>query len=105
MRDCGAPGRIRTCDLWLRRPTLYPAELRAPGIPNVESDSQFVGEWEVAIRFPMRIGIPNPIPNANLESESEFEFESTVPNPIPIVVSIANSNPNRSLESDSEFES
>ena len=26
---CGAPGRIRTCDLWLRRPTLYPAELRA----------------------------------------------------------------------------
>ena len=27
---CGAPGRIRTCGLWLRRPTLYPAELRAP---------------------------------------------------------------------------
>ena len=26
---CSAPGRIRTCDLWLRRPTLYPAELRA----------------------------------------------------------------------------
>ena len=26
----GAPDRIRTCDLWLRRPTLYPAELRAP---------------------------------------------------------------------------
>jgi hypothetical protein len=26
----GAPGRIRTCGLWLRRPTLYPAELRAP---------------------------------------------------------------------------
>lgn len=26
----GAPGRIRTCDLWLRRPTLYPTELRAP---------------------------------------------------------------------------
>ena len=23
--------RIRTCDLWLRRPTLYPTELRAPG--------------------------------------------------------------------------
>ena len=31
LRD-GAPGRIRTCDLWLRRPTLYPAELRAPWI-------------------------------------------------------------------------
>ena len=27
--DVGAPGRIRTCGLWLRRPTLYPAELRA----------------------------------------------------------------------------
>ena len=25
----GAPERIRTFDLWLRRPTLYPAELRA----------------------------------------------------------------------------
>ena len=25
----GAPDRIRTCDFWLRRPTLYPAELRA----------------------------------------------------------------------------
>src|SRR5205085_11602445 len=24
----GAPDKIRTCDLWLRRPTLYPAELR-----------------------------------------------------------------------------
>src|SRR6056297_2237823 len=29
----GAPDRIRTCDLRLRRPTLYPAELRAPMIP------------------------------------------------------------------------
>jgi hypothetical protein len=26
---CGAPGRIRTCGLRLRRPSLYPAELRA----------------------------------------------------------------------------
>ena len=25
----GPPERIRTSDLWLRRPTLYPAELRA----------------------------------------------------------------------------
>ena len=24
----GTPGTIRTCDLWLRKPTLYPAELR-----------------------------------------------------------------------------
>ncbi len=27
----GAPGKIRTCDLWLRKPTLYPAELRVLG--------------------------------------------------------------------------
>ena len=25
-----APGRARTCDLWIRSPLLYPAELRAP---------------------------------------------------------------------------
>src|SRR3954468_20685738 len=29
-----APGRIRTCGLWLRRPTLYPAELRAHMPPD-----------------------------------------------------------------------
>ena len=28
----GAPDRIRTCDLRLRRPTLYPAELRARNV-------------------------------------------------------------------------
>ena len=27
-RSFGAPGRIRTCGLWIRNPTLYPAELR-----------------------------------------------------------------------------
>src|SRR5262245_9966604 len=27
--EFGAPGRARTCNLWLRRPTLYPVELRA----------------------------------------------------------------------------
>src|SRR5690349_17730622 len=27
----GAPDRIRTCDLCLRRAALYPAELRVPG--------------------------------------------------------------------------
>ncbi len=27
----GAPGGIRTPDQWLRKPLLYPAELRAPG--------------------------------------------------------------------------
>src|ERR1700730_18591746 len=28
----GAPDRSRTCDLWLRKPTLYPTELRAPAV-------------------------------------------------------------------------
>src|ERR1700730_2053366 len=28
--EAGAPDRIRTCDLRLRRATLYPAELRVP---------------------------------------------------------------------------
>ena len=28
-RKNGAPGAIRTPDLWFRRPTLYPAELQA----------------------------------------------------------------------------
>ncbi len=31
-RKSGAPKRIRTSDLWLRRPTLYPTELRALSI-------------------------------------------------------------------------
>ncbi len=30
-RKAGAPGRIRTCDLRIRSPLLYPAELRARG--------------------------------------------------------------------------
>ena len=30
-RKSGAPDRIRTCGLRLRRPSLYPAELRARG--------------------------------------------------------------------------
>ena len=29
--EIGAPGRIRTCDLRLRKPSLYPTELRARG--------------------------------------------------------------------------
>jgi hypothetical protein len=41
----GAPGGSRTHDLWLRRPTLYPAELQAHfkcGIRNAEFGSRFV---------------------------------------------------------------
>ena len=32
----GGPGRIRTCDLRIRSPLLYPAELRAPLILKSE---------------------------------------------------------------------
>ena len=33
-RSANAPGRIRTCDLRIRSPLLYPAELRAPDTIN-----------------------------------------------------------------------
>ncbi len=33
--EIGAPDKIRTCDLCLRRATLYPAELRVPEFPLV----------------------------------------------------------------------
>src|SRR4029453_14125813 len=35
----GAPDRIRTCDLCLRRATLYPTELRVPRRPNLAKGS------------------------------------------------------------------
>ncbi len=31
-KDFGAPGRTRTCNIRLRRPVLYPVELRAPRV-------------------------------------------------------------------------
>jgi hypothetical protein len=34
----GAPGRTRTCGHRLRRPTLYPAELRGPGRAERSAD-------------------------------------------------------------------
>src|SRR3972149_1587894 len=34
----GAPGRTRTCDPRLRRPVLYPPELRAPSVMVAEAD-------------------------------------------------------------------
>src|SRR5512134_1569410 len=46
-RQCpGAPDRSRTCDLWLRKPTLYPTELRAH-----ESESYRAGRTSVQPRF------------------------------------------------------
>src|SRR5512134_3350851 len=45
-RNSGAPDRSRTCDLWLRKPTLYPTELRAH-----ESESYRAGRTSVQPRF------------------------------------------------------
>src|SRR5881397_2387739 len=46
--DCfGAPDRIRTCGLRLRRPSLYPAELRAQ---NLDSRTWRIGDlvtWRI----------------------------------------------------------
>src|SRR5947209_11880113 len=36
--SAGAPGRTRTCDPRLRRPSLYPAELRGPGSGRPDSN-------------------------------------------------------------------
>jgi hypothetical protein len=69
----GAPGRIRTCGLWLRRPTLYPAELRAHWgvlrisgfrilIPNTNSDSDSYSAIRI-VAAPIR-------PESESESES-----------------------------------
>jgi hypothetical protein len=33
----GAPGRGRTCDLWFRKPTLYPTELQAHSLFKVKT--------------------------------------------------------------------
>ena len=37
----GTPGRIRTYDLWLRKPTLYPAELRVQNILQIRHCVRF----------------------------------------------------------------
>src|SRR5436309_3163904 len=39
---CSAPDRIRTCDLRFRRPTLYPAELRALGRTSVSLEQRWL---------------------------------------------------------------
>jgi hypothetical protein len=40
----GAPDRIRTCDLCLRRAALYPAELRVPDASLAEYNRGFNGK-------------------------------------------------------------
>ncbi len=45
----GAPGRIRTSDLVLRRHTLYPSELRARS--DVRDADTVITRGNVAIRF------------------------------------------------------
>ncbi len=40
LETLGAPGRIRTCDLRLRRPSLYPTELRAQSLRLETNDAK-----------------------------------------------------------------
>jgi hypothetical protein len=40
-RRAGAPGRTRTCDPRLRRPVLYPTELRAPMVWKSQCSKSF----------------------------------------------------------------
>ena len=56
----GAPDRIRTCDLWLRRPTLYPTELRAPDLKGpdsrrIRSPSEANEQGRVSVRRSKRL--------------------------------------------------
>ena len=44
----GTPGRIRTCDLWIRNPSLYPTELQAHTRPF-----RFVSPPSVGKRTPL----------------------------------------------------
>ena len=39
LQEGGAPDRSRTCDLWLRKPTLYPTELRAHAFQSLPRGS------------------------------------------------------------------
>src|SRR5512145_291267 len=43
----GAPRKIRTCDLWLRRPTLYPAELVAPTNSLANFEPSAASPWSL----------------------------------------------------------
>jgi hypothetical protein len=47
----GAPGRIRTVDLVLRRHTLYPSELRAQSEINSSSGDCITFGWWVAMNW------------------------------------------------------
>ena len=55
----GAPDRIRTCDRWLRRPLLYPAELRA--LEN-NIDRRAPHAWRVLPHKWGGRGVSNPLP-------------------------------------------
>jgi hypothetical protein len=46
----GAPGRTRTCDPRLRRPMLYPAELRAQGTKTSPTHLSWSERWDSNLR-------------------------------------------------------
>jgi hypothetical protein len=47
-----APDRIRTCDLRFRRPTLYPAELRAQSVESTVEVSRSTGVRAMMVLLP-----------------------------------------------------
>ena len=73
-RDCldGAPDRIRTCDPWLRKPILYPTELRARHADfssTVQVSSPSAGVQAVYFPvWPMRTSQAAPASNKSLRS-------------------------------------
>jgi len=56
----GAPDRIRTCDLCLRRATLYPAELRAPDPSHNASHLLRQSQGKHSSNFSHLHGLANP---------------------------------------------
>src|SRR5437667_3042250 len=55
-----APDRIRTCDLRFRRPTLYPAELRAQGTDVIGAPAQLTTSGPRAGRR-LAVGAPHAL--------------------------------------------
>src|SRR5919198_4355352 len=68
-----APGRIRTCDLWLRRPTLYPAELRAH-LKTEEGRQKAEVPNGSSVRFPSSVSVFRLPPSAFRLPPSVFLF-------------------------------
>jgi hypothetical protein len=58
---CSAPERIRTSDLRFRRPTLYPAELRAQNVESTVGVSRSTGVRAMMVALAERLTDPGPL--------------------------------------------